>query len=211
MDRKAPIISARQFNFTIGAVLLYGFLANWLLIHHISPEAVQNAMSPILFIVAYFVCCITGFFIYTKSDKPIFSFFGYNLVVLPFGLVLNQFVNAYDPNLVRQAVWITAGATAVMMVAGSLFPAFFKSIARGLFLGLLASVLIEILSAVFLHRSFVFLDWIIAAIFCGYIGVDWSRAAKAPKTIDSAIDCAAALYMDIINLFVRILRLLKRN
>jgi FtsH-binding integral membrane protein len=51
----------------------------------------------------------------------------------------------------------------------------------------------------------------VVAIFCGYIGVDWSRANSIPKTLDNAIDSAAALYMDIINLFVRILSIMGRS
>lgn len=50
-------------------------------------------------------------------------------------------------------------------------------------------------------------DWLVALIFCGYIGYDWGRANQIPKTLDNAIDSAAALYMDIINLFLRILNL----
>lgn len=54
-------------------------------------------------------------------------------------------------------------------------------------------------------------DWIVAAIFCGYVGYDWGRANNIPKTLDNAVDSAAALYMDIINLFLRILRILGRK
>ncbi|MBT7579493.1 MAG: hypothetical protein HN633_12065, partial [Candidatus Marinimicrobia bacterium] len=49
------------------------------------------------------------------------------------------------------------------------------------------------------------------AIFCGYIGYDWGRANQIPKTLDNAVDSAAALYMDIINLFLRVLRILGRR
>ncbi|HCA63484.1 MAG TPA: hypothetical protein DEP73_05025, partial [Pseudomonas sp.] len=52
---------------------------------------------------------------------------------------------------------------------------------------------------------------IVVLIFCGYVGVDWGRANQIPKTLDNAIDSAAALYMDIINLFLRILRILGRK
>ena len=55
------------------------------------------------------------------------------------------------------------------------------------------------------------IDWIVVLIFCGYVGVDWGRANQIPKTLDNAIDSAAALYMDIINLFLRILRILGRK
>jgi len=51
----------------------------------------------------------------------------------------------------------------------------------------------------------------VVVIFCGYVGVDWGRANQVPKTVDNAVDSAAALYMDIINLFLRILRILGRR
>ncbi len=47
--------------------------------------------------------------------------------------------------------------------------------------------------------------------FCGYIGVDWGRANQIERTVDNAIDSAAALYLDIINLFLRILRIMSKK
>ena len=55
------------------------------------------------------------------------------------------------------------------------------------------------------------MDWIVAAIFCGYIGVDWGRANRIERTLDNAVDSAASLYLDIINLFLRVLRILSRK
>jgi FtsH-binding integral membrane protein len=55
------------------------------------------------------------------------------------------------------------------------------------------------------------LDWAVVLIFCGYIGYDWGKAQRQEKTIDNAVDSAAAIYMDIINLFLRILRILGRK
>jgi FtsH-binding integral membrane protein len=60
-----------------------------------------------------------------------------------------------------------------------------------------------------MHHSII--DWIVVIIFCGYIGYDWARANNIPKTFDNAVDSAAALYIDMINLFVRILRILGRR
>nr|MCR5618576.1 Bax inhibitor-1 family protein [Lachnospiraceae bacterium] len=50
--------------------------------------------------------------------------------------------------------------------------------------------------------------WIGAALFSGYIGYDFWRAQQFPKTLDNAVDCAVDIYLDIINLFLRILRIL---
>ena len=49
-------------------------------------------------------------------------------------------------------------------------------------------------------------------IFSGYVGYDWSKAQIFPKTLDNAIDSAADIYVDIVNLFIRILRIMgKKN
>jgi FtsH-binding integral membrane protein len=45
----------------------------------------------------------------------------------------------------------------------------------------------------------------VALIFCGYIGLDWHRAQQFPKTLNNAVDSAADIYLDVVNLFVRIL------
>ena len=34
---------------------------------------------------------------------------------------------------------------------------------------------------------------------------DWAKAQEKPKTLDNAVDSAVDLYLDIINLFVRLL------
>ena len=52
------------------------------------------------------------------------------------------------------------------------------------------------------------MDWIVALIFCGYIGLDWVRAQSIPKNANNAIDSVVALYLDIINLFVRLLSIM---
>ena len=52
------------------------------------------------------------------------------------------------------------------------------------------------------------MDWIVIILFCGYVGFDWGRANMIPKTVDNAIDSSAALYMDIINIFIRVLSIL---
>ena len=54
------------------------------------------------------------------------------------------------------------------------------------------------------------IDYLVILIFCGYIGFDWARANQGEKTVDKAVDAAAYLYVDIANLFLRIMRILAR-
>jgi FtsH-binding integral membrane protein len=212
-DRKQTsdaIIPAALYNMTIGAVLLWGFAVNWWMVANIPPAAVmQYGFWP--FIIGYFVCCFAGIMIFTKSDNPLMSFVGYNLVVVPFGLIVNIVVAQYDPGLVLEAVQVTGLVTLVMMCLGSLFPRFFFKIAGALFMALLAVIVIELLAIFVFNWDRNIIDWAVAIIFCGYIGYDWARANAIPKTYDNAVDSAAAIYMDVINLFLRILRIMGRR
>ena len=54
-------------------------------------------------------------------------------------------------------------------------------------------------------------DTLIVTIFSLYIGYDWSRACSYEPTLDNAIDSACDLYLDIINVFLALLRILNRG
>ncbi len=203
-------ISPVLYNLTIGLTLCWGFFVNWLMVQAIPAESLYGLPHG-LFFLGFFACCMGGSFIMGKSTNPLVSFLGYNLIVVPFGLVLNMAVGRVDSGLVLEAMKVTGEITFVMMLLGSMYPAFFRSIGRGLFVALLATVVIELLNMFFFHQQTSLFDWAIVLIFSGYIGYDWARANAIPKTLDNAIDASAALYMDIINLFLRVLRILSRR
>lgn len=203
-------ISAAKYNLIIGSVLCWGFLVNWLMVRFIPHEAVTS-IHWLTFLIGYFVCCLVGILLITKSGIPAVSFIGYNLVVVPFGLVINRAVHRYDPELVLDAIRVTGLVTFVMMLLGSLLPVFFKRVKAALVIALLGVIAIELIEIYVFQIHHSFIDWVIVVIFCGYIGYDWARANAIPKTVDNAVDCAAALYIDVVNLFLRILRIRGRK
>lgn len=207
----ADSISTRKYNFIIGLTLLWGFVMNLLIFNTVPVETLSRI--PIwAFLIGYFLTCLAVLAIFTASDNPIISFIGYNLVVVPFGLVLNLIVSRYSPGVVYNAILITAIVTTVMMALATIQPNWFANLGPALCIALVAVIVIELLMIAFTGHSATWIDWIVALIFCGYIGFDWYRANNIPKTVDNAIDSAASLYMDIINLFVRILSISgKRN
>lgn len=204
------LVSDRTYNLVIGLVLCWGFLVNWLLVQNISTESLR-AIDPLIFLIGYFASGFAGIYIFNKYSDPALSFIGYNLVVVPFGLVVNIVVSRYEPGLVLQTIQITAAVTVTMMILGTLFPAFFQSIASALTIALITLILVELFQIFVLGRVREWIDWAVVIVFCGYIGYDWGKANQIPKTVDNAIDSAAAIYMDIINLFLRILRILGRR
>ncbi len=200
-------ISAHLYNAIIGATLLIGFAINYAMVKYIPAEAIAS-INPWVFFIGYFACCFAGIALFTKSDSPPVSFLGYLLVVTPFGLVINLVVGRYSADVVGNAIQATGVITCIMMLLGSMYPAFFKSIARGLFIALLCTIVVELVMVFVFNTHHTLIDWAVVLIFCGYIGYDWARANSIPRTVDNAIDSAAALYMDIINLFLRLVRIL---
>lgn len=204
------IIGAGLYNLVIGLTLVWGFAVNYWMVTNIDPNTIAS-INPWIFFIGYFASCFFGIYLFQKSSNPVVSFIGYNFVVVPFGLIINMVVSQYDPELVTEAIRITGLVTVAMTCLGTLFPAFFQKIAGALTIALLLVIVVELIEIFIFNTHHGILDWIVVLIFCGYIGYDWGRANQIPKTIDNAIDSAAALYMDIINLFLRILRILGRK
>jgi FtsH-binding integral membrane protein len=208
-------ISSQAYNLVLGGTLLYGFIINCLLVYFCADAAFSIIDgNPILFFIGYAVLVLVGSFMIHGSSNPSVSFVGYNFFVLPMGLILSYIINIYNAvgysNVVTMAFGITALVTFLMMVVSSVFPNVFLSIGRALGITLLITVLVELVMMLF-GASLAITDYVVVLIFCGYVGYDWARANACAKTVDNAVDSAAELYVDIVNLFVRILRILARN
>lgn len=207
---KGTTISDRAFNLIMGMVLLYGFALNWYMVVTIPVESLQ-AIPMWGFLIGYFVSCLIGIALFQSSDNPVVSFIGYNLIVVPIGLVLNLVLVQYYTDLIIAAMQVTTMVTFGMIVLGTLFPSFFIGLGRILFFALLLAIVAELIMMFVFNMNLTVMDWIVAVIFCGYIGFDWAKAQEGPKTVDKAVDGAAALYLDIINLFLRILEIMSKK
>lgn len=200
-------LSERTYNLVIGACLLYGFIVNALMVKYLSPFFLD--LNPLVLIIGYFVLAIAGIFM-SRSTKPAISFLGYNFVVVPVGALLAVCLPAYSMSHIFTAIVITGIVVAVMMLLATLFPNLFTRMGTALFIALSVSLLAEIIAMLFSFGGDLF-NWIFVVIFSLYIGYDWYRAQQFPKSLDNAIDCVLDLYLDIINLFLRILEIISRN
>ena len=149
---------------------------------------------------------LLGIFINQKSGNWFISFIGYMLIVLPFGVVLGPALKGYDPDVIRNVALLTALITILMGTAGVLFPSFFSKIGWVLFISLCCLLVVRII-ALFVPamQHFHIIDYIAAGIFSLYIGWDMWRASQVERTMDNSVDIAAALYLDLINLFLSLL------
>ena len=209
----ADQIEARTFNAIMCGTLLWGFLVNALMVAYLAEPIVAflAGVKPWITIVGYFVLAFAGIFIAMKSDKPAISFLGFNLLVLPMGVVLCLIVPWMPVAIVTKALLLTGLVTATMILLGLVRPQLFLGLGRTLIIALLVGIVAELLATFAFHYTGAAFDWIFVIIFSAYIGYDIAKSQMYPKTIDNAIDCALDIYLDIINLFIRILSLLSRE
>lgn len=205
-------ISERSFNLIIGGVLLWGFLLNYLMVALFGAQisAAMANTNPLVFLLVYFGLVIIGSVLLNK-ESPVLSFIGYNLIALPIGVVVCACVTGVPVGIVKSAVLVTAIVTLSFMILATAFPGFFLSMGRTLFVGLLVAIVAELVSTLIFHTVSSVFEWVFVAIFSLYIGYDWARANTCARTVDNAIDLAANLYLDIINLFLRILEIMNKR
>ena len=196
-------LSSKTYNTIIGLILLWGFAVNAIMCTFF--QDVFSAWNPTAVLIGYFIAAIIGIFMSEFSDNPIASFIGYNLVVLPIGVVLSISLKDYYVSSIVQAFILTTLITILMIIISSIRPEIFESMGATLFICLSGVIVIELIMMFVGIVTPQWWDWLVALLFCGYIGYDWSKAQEKRKTLDNAVDSAVDLYLDIINLFVRLL------
>ena len=196
-------VTERSYNLTIGLTLLWGVLINVVMSVFFTYQILS--LNYLLVLVLYFVGTIGCSILVHKSDNPAVSFAGFTGMAVSMGLLLTFYVTVFTAHSVSYAFIATALVTVIMVILSMLYPDFFRNLGRTLFISLLACIIIQVAGMFLLGLPMTIIDYAVALIFCGYIGLDWCRAQRYPKTLDNAIDCAADIYLDVVNLFIRIL------
>ena len=204
------IISTRAYNTIIGAVLLWGLLINYILCWKVgSYTSLFPNMSPITFLIGYVAVATIGMVITFKSSSPVMSFIGYNLVVIPFGVLISTFVEEYggiSSAVVTQAFLYTLLISVAILATVIVFPQWFEKLGGALGAVLIGLILSEILMLIFRVNQIV-TSWVAAGLFSLYLGYDIYRSQQYPKTLKNAVASALDIYMDIANIFIRILEI----
>ena len=202
-------VSENVYNLIMGAVVLWGVAINIFMSQAFGEQICS--MNYLIMIIVYFVGSFASMFVVYGSSNPVISFLGFTGLSVSMGLLLTYFVSYFEMGSILLAFATTAVVTGAMMLAATIFPAFFKGLGRVLFFTLLITIIAELILSVVLGIGATFFDFLVVIIFCGYVGYDWACAQEYPKTIDNAIDSAADIYVDVVNLFVRILSIIGKS
>ena len=204
-------LSESAYNLMIGALLLYGFIANAIictLFGDLFYYASGSAYG--VFLIVYILCVLLSVSL-SSSHSALVNFIGYNLLVLPIGVLLSIAVAPMSMMTVRAALIGTGVFVVVMIAASCAKPDFFLSLGSTLAFSLVATLIAEVV-LLLLGIGTGWVDYLVIAIFSLYLGFDWAVANQCPTTARNAILSATQIYLDIVNIFIRLLAILaKRN
>lgn len=220
-DQSTTQLSERTFNLIFGGSLVWGFLLTMLIVL-LLQNPVMNMMHRqadsyryiiIGVLIGYIILCAVGSSL-MRAETLGKNIAGYHLIVLPISIVLSISLApflTYEPTLVTSALLLTLITTGIMIAASMLFPQFFAGIGRTLGISLICALIVDLVAFLFFGKYLTFIDYIIAGIMALYIGFDWGRASTCYRTAQNALIVASSLYLDIVNLFIRILSIISRR
>ena len=207
---EADRLSARSYNLVLTSLLAYGLLLNAVIVYYFA-NPLMNALqgvSPWVLLLGYLVPTLLGIFMAAKSSNPMVSFIGYNLVVLPIGIMLALIIPGVPADIVVKAMALTGMVTVTMTLLSLIAPQVFMGLGRTLLIALVVGIIAELVATFLLGYRGQLFDWFFVLLFSGYIGYDVAKSQAYPKTLDNAVDSALDIYLDVINLFIRLLRIL---
>ena len=208
-NTERKVVSDNTYNAVIGLTLLWGIAINVLMAFFLTPYIVPLNRSVV--IIGYLVVSFACRYVVFKSNNALISILGFTGLAGAMGVLLTYVLKRYTSATIYSAFLSTGIILVVMIILSTLYPAFFRKLGRVLFIALVGSLVVQLVGGLLLHLRLGFMDYILVVIFSGYIGYNWSRAQAYPKTIDNAIDSAASIYIDIINIFIRLLRIIERS
>jgi FtsH-binding integral membrane protein len=205
-------LSRRAYNAVIGAVLAIGLIINAAMAQYLPASAFEIMVAyPWAVIIGFLVVAIGSVFVIYKSDNPVVSFIGFIVLSAAFGYLVASAVQSYTETTVTRAFMLTAAISLAMVVAATIAPGIFARMGSALFAALVITLIAEVATILITHTDPIAFDFIFVIIFSLYIGYDWQKAQSYPPTYDNAVDSAADIYVDIVNLFLRLLAIFGRD
>ncbi len=198
----APL-TRTQYNLVIGGMLVFGALINVAEATLLRGSILQIPALAVLLI--YLVGSFGGMALVYRNRSVGAGIAGFTVLAASMGLLLTYFVSFYDTGSIALAFICTACTTGIMMALAALAPQVFLRMGRVLGISLLVSIFASLIVAFLAPALWTAFDWLMVLLFCGYIGFDWARAQRYPSNAVNAVQCAADIYVDIVNLFIRIL------
>jgi FtsH-binding integral membrane protein len=171
--------------------------------------------SPWLFIVVLLIP-FAGVFITLRSENPVISLLGFALITIPMGAVLGPVLVMYTTASIIKVVAVTMSMAMVLGLIGAMIPNSLESWGSWLIGGLWVLIICSFFEPIArmlslpVEGALTWIDWAAVVLFSGLLIFDFNRAMRVERTFGNSVDCAVGVYLDIMNLFLHLLRLMGR-
>ena len=208
-------LSLRGYSLALTGLVLLGFLAMGFCASLFGDVTflIRVLSNYMLYMILSFAVSIVGIVMMSralKSQSVGLSLAGYALFVGSFGFTASLALLGYDMQTISTAFLATAGIVVVFACLGVAFPGVFQRIYGVLGVALLALILVQVVM-IFMGVSQTWIDFAVIVVFCGFIAYDFNRAMSMEPTLVNAVFAASNLFLDIINVFLRVLSILGRR
>lgn len=213
-QRPVATISRRAYNLLTYGLVTVSFLIMWGTYQLASGGALASILSTaggLVGLIVSVIATIAGLILMSvgKSKQLVgVSTVGYVVFSLTFGFTTSLILQRYDIGTIAYAFGITACVSGIFLIAGVTFPQFFSRLGGALCFGLIAVILVEFVATVFFHANQTIFDYIVIILFCGFLGYDSYQMACDDATVPNAIFHASNIYIDIVNILIRVLDLM---
>ena len=162
-------------------------------------------------ILGILASAVAGSVLALTSPNPGISVLGFAMVAIPFGILLGPFLNVFVAVDIIKIFFVTTGLVAILGAVGAMIPDSLEGLGSWV-LGALVVLLLGQLAipvagffGVPIETPLAIWDWVGVAVFCAIVVYDWNRAMKLPRTVANSIDAGLSIYLDWVNIFIRLL------
>lgn len=191
-------------------VLPHGLTAIGIAVSAVTACLALSWESSLWLILPAIVASFFGVYI-ARNDDPVVAIGGYLLVAVSFGFITGPVVAEYTAASAARILFLTTMIIVGLGMVGAAFPGSLASwwswLLGGLLVLLAGQFLLPLASSLGIPfgNAITFWDWAGIALFSFFVVFDLNRAMRIPYTMNNAIACAVEVYLDFINLFLRIL------
>jgi len=198
-------VSYRIYNMCIGISVVAGCTINTVMARYFGNAIL--GLHPGVVLAMYLIGSLGGTLLVNLARNAAMSVIGFILLVISMGTLLTFYASAYTNVAIDRAFLITLGITVFATILASLKPDLVANVGVNLGSMLLITLVAELLCVFVFHLNQDIFDYIFVVLFAGFIAFDWSRAQEYAPTLGNALRAAASIYVDVINIFIRLLRI----
>lgn len=208
-------LSRRTYNLLMGGLVVLGFAVIGACSFLVTAPSFLLAIYENYFavMIGSLIASIAGVVVLNMGMKREgfgMALAGYALVVCSMGFTTGLILPYYSLPSIADAFVGTALIAALFTLLGASYPQIFARIHGVACVALLALVVVGVVGSL-MGVAMGWLDYAVILVFCGFIGYDTYRAQQCEPTVKMAIFNAVEIWLDLVNVFIRLLSIFGRR